>query len=228
MEIRRLFDITYYQQKNSPLKQSLSGLHVNGKNYSYSTDEFVKLVNKVSLGLLQMGVKPGDKIALISYNNRPEWNIMDIGMMQIGAINVPVYPTISPSDYIYIFNDASVKYCIVGHGDLLEKVKTAQKEIPSLQAIFTFDEADSKGQTDAHGAEVHHWERIFSDSNDFSAVDQIKQSVKSEDIATIIYTSGTTGNPKGVCCAHAGKSGSAQGLARWSRERSGYCAWCLK
>ena len=77
MEIRRLFDIPYHQQKNSPLKQSLGGMHVNGKNYSYSTDEFVKLVNKVSLGLLQMGVKPGDKIALISYNNRPEWNIMD-------------------------------------------------------------------------------------------------------------------------------------------------------
>jgi long-chain acyl-CoA synthetase len=202
MEIRRLFDIPYHQQKNSPLKQSLGGMHVTGKNYSYSTDEFVKLVNKVSLGLLQMGVKPGDKIALISYNNRPEWNIMDMGMMQIGAINVPVYPTISASDYIYIFNDASVKYCIVGHGDLLDKVRTAQKDIPSLQAIFTFDEVDSKGQTDAYGAEVHHWEHIFSDSSDFSAVEQIKQTIKPEDIATIIYTSGTTGNPKGVVLSH--------------------------
>ena len=202
MEIRRLFDIPYYQQKNSPLKQSLGGMHVTGKNYSYSTDEFVKLANKVSLGLLQMGVKPGDKIALISYNNRPEWNIMDMGMMQIGAINVPVYPTISASDYIYIFNDASVKYCIVGHGDLLEKVKTAQKDIPSLQAIFTFDEVDSKGQTDANEAEVLHWEHIFSDSSDFSAVEQIKQTIKPEDIATIIYTSGTTGNPKGVVLSH--------------------------
>ncbi len=202
MEIRRLFDIPYYQQKNSPLKQSLGGMHVTGKNYSYSTDEFVKLANKVSLGLLQMGVKPGDKIALISYNNRPEWNIMDMGMMQIGAINVPVYPTISASDYIYIFNDANVKYCIVGHGDLLEKVRTAQKDIPSLQAIFTFDEVDSKGQTDANGAEVLHWEHIFSDSSDFSAVEQIKQTIKPEDIATIIYTSGTTGNPKGVVLSH--------------------------
>lgn len=202
MEIRRLFDIPYYQQKNSPLKQSLGGMHVTGKNYSYSTDEFVKLANKVSLGLLQMGVKPGDKIALISYNNRPEWNIMDMGMMQIGAINVPVYPTISASDYIYIFNDANVKYCIVGHGDLLEKVRTAQKDIPSLQAIFTFDEVDSKGQTDANEAEVLHWEHIFSDSSDFSAVEQIKQTIKPEDIATIIYTSGTTGNPKGVVLSH--------------------------
>jgi len=202
MEIRRLFDIPYYQQKNSPLKQALGGMHVNGKNYYYATDEFVKLVNKVSLGLLQMGVKPGDKIALISYNNRPEWNIMDMGMMQIGAINVPVYPTISPLDYVYIFNDASVKYCIVGHGDLLEKVKTAQKEIPSLQALFTFDEADAKGQTDANGAEVNHWEHIFSDSNDFSAVEKMKESIQTEDIATIIYTSGTTGNPKGVVLSH--------------------------
>jgi long-chain acyl-CoA synthetase len=202
MEISRLFDIPYYQQKNYPLKQSLGGMHISGKTYTYSTDEFVKLVNKVSLGLLQMGVKPGDKIALISYNNRPEWNIMDIGMMQIGAVNVPVYPTISSSDYNYIFNDAGVKYCIVGHGDLLEKVKTAQKDIPSLQAIFTFDEADAKGQLDANGKEVYHWESIFSDSNDFSIVEKMKESIKPEDLATIIYTSGTTGNPKGVVLSH--------------------------
>lgn len=202
MEIRRLFDVPYYQQKNYPLKQSLSGMHVSGKTHNYSTEEFIRLVNKVSLGLLQMGVKPGDKIALISYNNRPEWNILDIGMMQIGAINVPVYPTISPADYVYIFNDASVKYCIVGHGDLLEKVRTAQKDITSLQAIFTFDEADAKGQFDANNNEVHHWERIWSDSSDFTAVEKMKESIKPEDIATIIYTSGTTGNPKGVVLSH--------------------------
>ena len=224
MEIRRLFDIPYYQQKNSPLKQSLGGMHVNGKNYSYSTDEFVKLVNKVSLGLLQMGVKPGDKIALISYNNRPEWNIMDLGMMQIGAINVPVYPTISPSDYVYIFNDANVKYCVVGHGDLLEKVKTAQKDIPSLQAIFTFDEADAKGQTDANGSEVSHWEHIFSDSNDFSAVEQIKETIKPEDIATIIYTSGTTGNPKGVVLSHHNISTNVRDVLPFIPLKSGEVA----
>jgi long-chain acyl-CoA synthetase len=202
MEIRRLFDIPYYQQKNYPLKNSLTGLHVNGKTYNWSTDEVVRLVNKVSLGLLQMGVKPGDKIALISYNNRPEWNIMDLGMMQIGAVNVPVYPTISPSEYVYIFNDASVKYCVVGHGDLLDKVKTAQKDIPSLQAIFTFDEVDAQNQVDANNNEVHHWERIWSDSDDFSAVESMKDLINPDDMATIIYTSGTTGNPKGVVLSH--------------------------
>lgn len=202
MEIRRLFDIPYYQQKNYPLKEAVGGKHISGKNYSYSTDEFVRLVNKVSLGLLQMGVKPGDKIALLSYNNRPEWNIMDLGMQQIGAINVPVYPTISPAEYVYIFNDAGIKYAVVGHGDLLDKVREAQKDVESLQAIFTFDAPDAEGQTDANGEEVHHWEHLWADGNDFSAVDKIKETIKPEDLATLIYTSGTTGNPKGVMLSH--------------------------
>ena len=202
MEIRRLFDIPYYQQKNYSTKEAIGAQHISGKTYAYSTDELIRLVNKVSLGLLQMGVQAGDKIALISYNNRPEWNIMDLGMMQIGAINVPVYPTISPSDYEYIFNEAEVKYCVVGHGDLLEKVKKAQAKISTLQAIFTFDEADAKGQVDANGNEVHYWEHIWAEGNDFSSVDKIKDTIKPDDLATIIYTSGTTGNPKGVMLTH--------------------------
>lgn len=202
MEIRRLFDIPYYQQKNYPLKEAIGGKHVSGKYYSYSTDEFIRLANKVSLGLLQMGVKPGDKIALVSYNNRPEWNIMDIGMQQIGAINVPVYPTISPAEYVYIFNDAGIKYAVVGHGDLLDKVREAQKDVDSLQAIFTFDAPDAEDQKDANGEEVHHWEHLWADGEDFSAVEKVKETVKPEDLATLIYTSGTTGNPKGVMLSH--------------------------
>lgn len=202
MEIRRLFDIPYYQAKNYPLKQSIAGQHVNGKTTKYSTEEIIRLANKVSLGLLQMGVQPGDKIALLSYNNRPEWNIMDMGMMQIGAINVPVYPTISPNEYVYIFNDANIKYAFVGHGDLLEKVRKAQPEVSSLQAIFTFDEADAKDQKDANGEDVNFWETIWAESEDFAAVDKIKESIKPDDLATLIYTSGTTGHPKGVMLTH--------------------------
>lgn len=199
MEPTRLFDIPYYQLSKGPLAASIGGKHIKGHNYSYSTEEFIKLANKVSLGLLQMGVKPGDKIALISHNNRPEWNIMDIGMAQIGVINVPVYPTISPKDYVYIFNDASIKYCFLGHGDLLDKVRKAQPEIPSLQGIFTFDPVE--GEKDAKGNEVHHWETIHTEG-DLAPVEKIKSSIKSEDLATLIYTSGTTGNPKGVMLSH--------------------------
>jgi len=199
MNPTRLFEIPYYQLEQGSLAASIGGKDINGHNYSYSTEEFIKLANQVSLGLLQMGVKPGDKIALISHNNRPEWNIMDIGMAQIGVINVPIYPTISPKEYVYIFNDASIKYCFLGHGDLLEKVRKAHPSVPSLQGIFTFDKVE--GEKDGKGNEVHHWETIHTDG-DLTPVEKIKESIKSEDLATLIYTSGTTGNPKGVMLSH--------------------------
>ncbi|MCH2045654.1 MAG: long-chain fatty acid--CoA ligase [Saprospiraceae bacterium] len=203
MEIKRLFDIPYYQkEKYGGLAHSIGGKHMSNRVDKFSTDEFIELANKVSLGLWQIGLKPGDKIALISYNNRPEWNIMDIGMQQIGVVNVPVYPTISPSDYVYIFNDASIKYCFVGHGDLLDKVRKAQKDVPSLTKIFTFDEADAKGQVDANGEAVEHWETIFS-TGDLSPIEEQKAKIKPEDLATLIYTSGTTGKPKGVMLTHS-------------------------
>lgn len=199
MEIRRLFDIPYYQKAKYPQSPAVSGKHISDRVDSYSTDQLIEKMNQVSLGLLQIGMKPGDKIAVISYNNRPEWNILDLGMQQIGVINVPVYPTISPSDYEFIFNDAQVKYCFVGHGDLLDKVRKAQPKIPSLRGIFTFDPVSN--EKDANGSEVNHWETIFA-SGDLSAVEEIKKGIQPEDIATIIYTSGTTGNPKGVVLTH--------------------------
>lgn len=199
MNPTRLFEIPYYQLEQGRLAASIGGKHIKGHNYSYSTEEFIKMANQVSLGLLQMGVKPGDKIALISHNNRPEWNIMDIGMAQIGVINVPIYPTISPKEYVYIFNDASIKYCFLGHGDLLEKVRKAHADIPSLQGIFTFDKVE--GEKDGKGNEVHHWETIHTDG-DLAPVEKIKNSIKPKDLATLIYTSGTTGNPKGVMLSH--------------------------
>ncbi len=201
METTRLFDLPYYQLERSPLEAAVGGKHQKGHNYSYSTAEFVKTINKVSLGLLKLGVKPGDKIALLSHNNRPEWNIMDIGILQVGAVDVPVYPTISAKDYVYIFNDAEIKYCFVGHGDLVEKVVKAQPNIASLKGIFTFDKEDAEGQVDANGNAIKHWESIFEEG-DLAPVEALKATVKAEDLATLIYTSGTTGNPKGVMLSH--------------------------
>ncbi len=199
IQLQRLFDLPYYQLEKFPQAQSLAAKHIKGHFYSYSTQELVNLVNKVSLGLLQIGLKKGDKIATITYNNRPEWNVLDLGMQQIGVVNVPVYPTISAKDYAYIFNESQVKYCFLGHGDLLEKVKTAQTQLPNLKAIFSFDKVDN--QTDANGTEVAFWEHIFAEG-DLTQVNQIKDNIKGSDLATIIYTSGTTGNPKGVMLSH--------------------------
>lgn len=190
MEIRRLFDIPYHQLEAYPLKKAVAGKTL-GKIKSYSTQEFVDAINKVSLGLWQIGVRPGDKIALVSYNNRPEWNIMDLGMQQIGAINVPVYPTISPREYVYIFNDAEVKFAFVGFGDLLQKVREAKADVPSLREVFTFDETP----------DAPFWETIFAEG-DLTEVQKIMAGIQPEDMATIIYTSGTTGDPKGVMLSH--------------------------
>ncbi len=187
---KRLFDFIYYQKNNFP-QQKAFGQRENGQWKYYSTDEILEAANKVSCGLLNIGVKKGDKIALIAYTNRVEWSIMDIGMMQVGAINVPVYPTISPSDYEYIFNDSEVKHCFVGANDLYDKVMKAKPNIASLQNIYTFDKVEGRP----------YWKDIFAEGRE-DEVGEIMASIKEEEMATIIYTSGTTGNPKGVMLSH--------------------------
>ena len=113
MEIKRLFDFIYHQKDQFPLNKAFGGRR-NGEWHYYSTDEVINLANQVSCGLLELGVQPGERIAVAVYQNRPEWVILDLGIQQIGAINVPVYPTISPAEYEYIFNDSEVTYCFVG------------------------------------------------------------------------------------------------------------------
>ena len=190
MEITRLFDFIYYQKENYPLEKAFGGRQ-NGEWYYYSTDDMINLSNQLSLGLLDLGIQPGDRIAVAVYQNRPEWVVLDIAIQQIGAINVPVYPTISPSEYEYIFNDAKVSFCFVGIGDLYEKVEKAQAQVPSLKAIYTFDQQDGRP----------HWKDLFKEG-DLSPVQERMNNVKPKDLATLIYTSGTTGNPKGVMLNH--------------------------
>ena len=187
----RLFEFIYYQKANHPQAKAYNAKGENGSWVSYSTDDAIEMANKVSCGLLQLGVKPGDKIATAIYRNRPEWVFMDIGLSQIGAINVPVYPTISPADYEYIFNDAEVKYAFVGGGDLYDKVRAAQPNVPSLVDVYTFDE----------DTERPFWKDVFSDEG-ADEVEKIKKAIDQDELATLIYTSGTTGTPKGVMLSH--------------------------
>lgn len=187
----RLFDYIHYQLKNKPQEKAFGYKH-NGHWKYFSTQEIVDTANKISRGLLKMGIKPGDKIALITYKNRPEWVMMDIGIQQIGAINIPVYPTISPAEYEYIFNDAEIKHAFVGADDLYDKVLKAKPNIPSLENIYTFDR--QKGRP--------YWEDIFVEGGGTAEIERISATIKPEEMATIIYTSGTTGNPKGVMLSH--------------------------
>lgn len=190
MEPTRLCDLIHYQAANFPLERAF-GHRVNGEWKYYSTREVIDLGNKVSRGLLKLGIKKGDRIGVAVTQNRPEWTILDVGIQQIGAINVPVYATITTEDYTYIFNDSEAKYCFVGGGDLYEKVKAAQTQVPSLKEIYSFDKKE--GQP--------FWETIFAEEGQ-AEVEALRAQIKPEELATIIYTSGTTGVPKGVMLSH--------------------------
>ncbi len=188
----RLFDILPTQLAKYPQEDAFAAKE-NGSWRKYSTKEIIETGNKVSLALLKLGLQPDDKIAIVS-NNRPEWNIVDFGMLQAGMINVPVYPTISEGEYKFIFNDAEIKFAFVSDENLYNKIKNIQAEVPSLKHIYTFDKVNG----------APHFSEFLKlgDGGDMNEVKKISDSIKPENLATIIYTSGTTGNPKGVMLSH--------------------------
>jgi long-chain acyl-CoA synthetase len=193
IEVKRLFDFPYYQLENHPREKSLSTKY-NGNWESLSTQQYIDQANAISRGLLKLGVKPNDKIALISSNNRTEWNVMDIGILQLGAQNVPIYPTISEEEYEYVLNHSESVYCFVSDPEVLGKVN-AIKQNTNLKEVYSFDEIPG----------CKNWKEILKSGEDKSnqdEVERLKDQVKPNDLATLIYTSGTTGKPKGVMLSH--------------------------
>lgn len=194
MKLERLFDFLDYQMQNSPREDSLVTKR-NGVWEKTSTEEYINKANAISRGFLKLGVKPGDKIAIASTTNRTEWNLLDIGLQQIGAISVPVYPTISADDYIYIFNDSEVKFVFLSDAGLYQKIIEIKDKVPSLISVYTFDEVKAAPNM----IEILD---LGADSGTQHEVDSLKEQIKSDDLVTIIYTSGTTGKPKGVMLSH--------------------------
>lgn len=192
-EITRLFDFPYYQLETYNLKDALT-TNYGGKWQSTSTQEYIDLSNQLSRGLLRLGVQPNDKIAVISTNNRTEWNVCDIGILQTGAQSVPIYPTISKEDYEYVLNHSESVYCFASDEMIVEKLNKIKKKT-KLKGIFTFD--DIIGEKS--------WNEVLElgkDDSNQAEVEAAKDAVKPEDLATLIYTSGTTGRPKGVMLSH--------------------------
>lgn len=193
-EIKRLFDFAQHQLENHNLEKCLVSKS-SGEWVTTSTKEFIEKANAISRGLLRLGVKPNDKIAVISSSNRTEWNILDVGVLQIGAQNVPIYPTSSKENYEYIFNHAEVTFCFLSDKEILDKANGIKDNVPTLQNIYSFDQINN----------CDNWEKVLDlglDSSNQSDVEQLKEKVQSTDLATIIYTSGTTGVPKGVMLSH--------------------------
>lgn len=194
VSITRLFDFPYYQQETYNLEVALA-TKKNGAWEKTSSQEYIAKANAVSRALLRMGVQKDDKIALITSNNRTEWNIMDIGILQTGAQNVPIYPTIAEEDYEYILNHSGSIYCFVSDEEVLQKVNAIKANVPTLKEVYSFNEIPG----------CKHWSELLTlgaDESNQNEVEARKESIQTDDLATIIYTSGTTGKPKGVMLSH--------------------------
>ncbi len=194
MEITRLFDFPYYQLEKFNLSDALN-TKKDGVWVATSTQEYIDQANAISRGLLRLGVKPNDKIAVISMTNRTEWNICDIGILQLGAQNVPIYPTISEEDYAYVLNHSESKYVFVSCNEVRDKVMSIKDKVPSLIEVYSFEDIDN----------CKNWSEVLelgADTSNQSEVETLKAAVTTKDLATLIYTSGTTGRPKGVMLSH--------------------------
>lgn len=192
--ITRLFDFPYHQLEKYNLSDALVTKY--GSDWiKTSTKEYIDKANAISRGLLRLGINVNDKIAIISSNNRTEWHITDIGVLQTGAQNVPIYPTISAEDYEYILNHSDSTYCFVSDQEIFDKLISVKQNIPNLKEIYSFN--DIKG--------CKSWNEILElgkDDSNQAAVEDRKNNIVTTDLATIIYTSGTTGRPKGVMLSH--------------------------
>ncbi|WP_264554026.1 AMP-dependent synthetase/ligase [Flavobacterium sp. N2038] len=194
VSITRLFDFPYYQQETYNLPVALA-TKKNGVWEKTSSQEYIAKANAISRALLRMGIQKDDKIALITSNNRTEWNIMDIGILQTGAQNVPIYPTISEEDYEYILNHSGSMYVFVSDDEVFQKVQSIRANVPTLKEVYSFNEIQG----------CKHWSDLLllgEDDSNQAEVEARKESIHTDDLATIIYTSGTTGRPKGVMLSH--------------------------
>lgn len=194
MKITRLFDFPYYQLAKNNIPNCLVTKY-DGVWIPTSTQEYLDKANAISRALLRLGIEKNDKIALISSNNRTEWNIMDIGVLQVGAQTVPIYPTIASEDYEYILNHSESKLCFVSDQVVYDKLIAVNQNIPLLMDIYSFNDIEG----------CKNWKELLQlgdDNSNQDLVEERKNNVKAEELATIIYTSGTTGKPKGVMLSH--------------------------
>ncbi|HOH55675.1 MAG TPA: long-chain fatty acid--CoA ligase [Paludibacteraceae bacterium] len=196
MEISRLYDILDRYLEKFPNQDAALACKREGKWRKFSIQEYVDLTNQISYGMLKLGIEPGDRIGIVS-NNRPEWNMLDFATMQIGAISIPIYATISQDDYRYILNHSEMKMIFIEGKELRLKVMPILPEIKSLKYVYTFVD---------QGTGLPFLEQLIQLGRENPApekLQQLKAMQKPGDMATIVYTSGTTGNPKGVMLSHS-------------------------
>lgn len=189
--VTRTFDVLERALNMFPRPDAIAGKKGNDW-FTYSTEEYYKRAHRFALGMMALGIAKGDKVATVT-NNRPEWNFADMGLAMIGAVHVPIYPTIGEEEYSYILEHCEAKYLLVGDQKLHEKLKPVAEKIPTILEVFGFDELPGiRSLDDILAIGESKREELSGD------LEEIKKSIMPDDLATIIYTSGTTGVPKGV------------------------------
>ena len=204
MEEKRIFDILTTYLKKHPNQDKALVKKENGVWKTYSIQEYVEATNIISYALIKLGIQKDDKVAIIS-SNRPEWNIMDMAIQQVGAVTVPIYPTISKEDYRVVINNSEAKFVMVEGLCVLNKIEEIINDVPSLKMIYTF----------VKRGDYPIWDDLITlgkENQNPKELERRKAEVKSSDCATIIYTSGTTGTPKGVMLSHANILGQIENL----------------
>ena len=222
MEIKRVFDILEKYREDYPDLEVALARKQNGSWVEYSPKQYLENVNYISYALIKSGIQPNDKVAIIA-NNRPEWNFIDMAIMQIGAISVPIYPTISASDYQYIFTNCEAKIAFVEGSEVVHKISDILPSTPSLQTVYTFAKREEFSCLD-------EFIKIGKENINEEELHIRKINVKSSDCATIIYTSGTTGTPKGVMLSHSNLVNQFLNLqdtpAKWSKRAFSFLPLC--
>lgn len=223
MRVTRIFDLLDNYLENYPQQDAALAYKRNGQWRKYSIQEYVELTNYISYGMLKLGVKPGDNIGIVS-GNRPQWNMLDMAIMQIGAISIPIYPTISQEDYRYILNHAEMKMIFIEGKDLRRKLEPVLPDVTTLKAIYVFDETDGDYKF------LDQLIELGKENQDPDKLKALKDAIQPGDMATIIYTSGTTGNPKGVMLSHSNIVGQLENLkttpSGWSKTSLSFLPLC--
>ncbi|NDP22860.1 MAG: long-chain fatty acid--CoA ligase [Paludibacter sp.] len=223
MEVTRLFDLLDNYLEKYPTQDTALACKREGVWLKFSIQEYIEITNNISYGMMKLGIKPGDKVGIVS-GNRPEWNMIDFASMQIGAISIPIYPTISQDDYRHILNHAEMKLIFIDGKELRNKLQPILPEVKSLKEVYTFNEQDS---------DYKYLEQLIELGKKNPQNEQLaklKAGIKENDLATIIYTSGTTGNQKGVMLSHSNIVNQIKNLestpAKWSNKALSFLPLC--
>lgn len=223
MELKRIYDIMLrYEERHPEQKIALSGKIGKNKWNEYTPQHYKKTANELSCALLAKGIRKGDKVAVIS-TNRPEWTITQMAVTQIGAVLVPIYPTITAEDYQYILNHCEAKLVILEGEIVMRKVQSVADKLPELKDIYTFVDRQ----------DYPYWDQLIAlgrENYDEGRLAELRAANDEKECAMIIYTSGTTGTPKGVMLSHHNIMSQIENLkhipSKWSKKGLSFLPLC--